>query len=142
MNADLVAVQQAVASTPPDCATAQLKAQAFVSTVNTLPKTVGTSVKAPLQAAGQQLVSLAGDPNQCQSPSGATGLAGQQPSGASTSSQTTSSATTTTTTTTSSTATHEQPPAPPGGDHHNGGGGQGGNDGGTGGGTGPGAGGG
>ena len=133
LNQQLSAVQQAVAAG--DCATALSNAQGFIDTVNTLPSTVGTDVKAPLQSAGDQLKTLAADPAQCR-PSGTTGLTGSKPNTTSSSVPTTTTTTIsvpTTTTTTSTTTTKSAPP--PSGEGNQGGNPGGGNGGGANGGT-------
>jgi predicted small lipoprotein YifL len=139
LNADLSAVEEATSAG--DCTTAAAKAQDFLDVVNTLPSTVGTDVKAPLQTAGKRLVSLAADPAQCQ-PSGTTGLTGSKPNNTTSSAPTTTTTTpTTTSTTTTSTTTTKSAPPPSGGGNqggnpgggNGGGGGTGGTSGGTGG---------
>jgi len=135
LNEQLSAVQQAVAAG--DCATALSSAQGFIDAVNTLPSTVGTDVKAPLQTAGDQLKTLASDPAQCR-PSGTTGLTGSKPNTTTSSAPTTTTTTSsvpTTTTTTSTTTTKSTPPPSGGGNQggNPGGGANGGTSGGTGG---------
>jgi len=136
LNAALSGVQAAVASTPPDCATAASNANQFVQVVNGLPAIAGTDLKTALRDAGGNLQQLVGE--QCP-PSGATGSSGAQPPASSsthsTSDTTTSSTTHTTTTSTTPSTEQTQPQG-----HGNGGGkpngngnGGGGTEGGTGG---------
>jgi len=137
LNAALSGVQAAVASTPPDCATAASNANQFVQVVNGLPAVAGTDLKTALRDAGGNLQQLVGE--QCPS-TGPTGPSGAQPPASSSTpstSDTTSTSSTTHTTTTSTTSSTEQ--TQPHG-HGNGGGkpggngnGGGGTDGGTGG---------
>jgi len=141
LNASLEDVRAAVETIPPQCTTAESKADQFVADVNGLPEDAGTELKAALREAGVNLQQLVSD--QCAS-TGATGPTGPQPTSSSTtSSDTTTSSSTTDTTTTTSSTEETQPHdngnggggGPPGGGPPGGGGTDGGT-GGTGGGTG------
>jgi hypothetical protein len=107
LNAALSGVQAAVASTPPDCATATSNANQFVQVVNGLPAVAGTELKTALRDAGGNLQQLVGE--QCPS-TGPTGPSGAQPPASSSTTSTTDSTTssTTDTTTTSTTSSTEQ----------------------------------
>src|SRR2546428_7193139 len=76
LNAALSGVQAAVASTPPDCATAASNANQFVQVVNGLPAIAGTDLKTALRDAGGNLQQLVGE--QCP-PTGPSGPSGAQP---------------------------------------------------------------
>ena len=106
------------------CNLAQHRADDFVAAVNELPESVGTDDKETLRAAGENLVELAGDENQCK-PTPITGASG--PTGAeSTTSSTTSTIPlpdTETTTTSTTTSTSEPPPEDQGGGNDGTGGG-------------------
>jgi hypothetical protein len=141
LNASLEGVRAAVESSPPQCATAQSKADQFVVDVNGLPADAGTELKTALREAGDNLRDLVDE--QCAS-TGATGPSSTQPTSSSTTSSTTAttSSTTESTTTTTSSTEETQPQdngngnggGPPGGGPP--GGGPDGGTGGTGGGTG------
>ena len=97
LTSALSGVESAVASG--NCKRAETEAVDFVAVVNQLPDTVGTTNKEALRSAGENLQKLAQDPSQCRpSPTGASGLQGDQST--STSTTTTEAEPTTPTTTT------------------------------------------
>lgn len=106
LQSRLSAVQLAVSEGR--CDIAQTRAQSFVDAVNALPDTVGTEDKAALRSAGENLEKLAQDPSNCRpTPTGTSGLQGDQSTTSSTT--TTEVAPTTTETTTTSSTTEESP---------------------------------
>jgi hypothetical protein len=111
LQSRLSAVQLAVSEGR--CNVAQSRAQDFVDAVNQLPETVGADDKATLRSAGEHLADLAKDPSQCKpSPTGTSGLQGDQTS---TTPTTTTAVPTTTATTTTTTSTPEPAPGNSGG---------------------------
>ncbi|HYQ12687.1 MAG TPA: hypothetical protein VEP94_04490 [Solirubrobacterales bacterium] len=106
LTSALSGVESAVASG--NCKRAETEAVDFVAVVNQLPDTVGTTNKEALRSAGENLQKLAQDPSQCKpSPTGASGLQGDQSTSTST---TTTEAVPTTPTTTTATTTSESAP--------------------------------
>jgi hypothetical protein len=106
LTSALSGVESAVASG--NCKRAETEAVDFVAVVNQLPDTVGTTNKEALRSAGENLQKLAQDPSQCKpSPTGASGLQGDQSTSTST---TTTEAVPTTPTTTTTTTTSESAP--------------------------------
>jgi hypothetical protein len=117
LQSRLSAVQLAVSEGR--CNVAQSRAQDFVDAVNQLPETVGADDKATLRTAGEHLAELAKDPSQCKpSPTGTSGLQGDQ----TTTTPTTTTAVPTTTATTTTTTTPEPAPGNGGNQGNEGGG--------------------
>jgi hypothetical protein len=120
LQSRLDAVQLAVSEGR--CNVAEARAQDFVDAVNQLPDTVGTADKETLRSAGENLQKLAQDPNQCKpTPTGTSGLQGDQSTSTSTTTTSIPTTTPTTTSTTSSTTTTTEPPAGNGGGNQSGG---------------------
>jgi hypothetical protein len=81
-----------------NCAVAQSQAQQFRSSIDQLPAEVGTETKDELRQLADNLVSLAGNPDQCATPeegaTGETGVAEETPTTTTTTEQTTTDTTT------------------------------------------------